>query len=353
MLRKFILLSVLSLLAVPAFATEADFEKRMAHGVAALDAGNPALAQEEFRAALVEHPTDPEAALYLAIALSRANDPAAEPALKSALRLDPGNPRISLELGTFYYNRKMFDESGDYFDNLLVLKPDSEMKAAAEGYLAAIRSHSNNKQWSAAGTAGMQYDSNVPMFAGGGPLPVGVTRKGDLRGVFNLGLNGVALRDSDQELTGSYSIYQTLHLHLTDFNLTQNLFDITYKRNISPLLSVKLSGGFESILLREKLFDNDFSINPGLFATFAEGMTTGIEYRFCDSKYHNTDIFPTNADRDGVTHSIIFSHRQRLSDDLNMRVKYTFERDLATVSAWSSVAHIGNAGITASLPHPR
>ena len=351
MLRKLIILSALSLLAAPAFATEADFEKRMAHGVAALDAGNPALAQEEFRTALKEHPTDPEATLYLAIALNRANDPAAESALKTALRLDPSNPRINLELGTFYYNQKMFEESGDYFDNLLALKPDSDMKAAAEGYLTAIHSQSNSRRWGAVGTVGMQYDSNVPLVADGGPLPVGVSRRGDLKGVFNLGLNGVALRDSKQELTGSYSFYQTLHLHLTDFNLTQNLFDVTYKRNISPLLSAKVSGDFESILLGGILFDNDFSITPGLFATFKEGMTTGAEYRFRDSNYHNTGIFPTNADRNGVTHSLILTHRQRLSENLNLRVGYTFERELATVSAWSSEAHTGNAGLAVSLPH--
>jgi hypothetical protein len=351
MLRKLILIAALSLLSVPACATEADFEKRMARGVAALEAGDTAVAQDEFRTALKEHPADPEATLYLAIALNRANDPAAEPALKTALRLDPGNPRINLELGAYYYNQKMFDESGDYFDNLLALHPDPEMKTAADGYRAAIRSQSGSKRWGAALTGGVQYDSNVPLAADGGPLPVGIRRRGDLRGVLNLGLNGVALRDSKQELSGSYSLYQTLHLHLTDFNLTQNLFDVTYKRHISPLLSAKVSGEFESVLFGGKLFDNDFSIIPGMFAAFTEGMKTGVEYRFRDSYFHNTDIFPTNTDRNGVSHSIILSHRQRLSETLNLRVGYTFEREFATVSAWSSAAHLGSAGLAVSLPH--
>jgi len=351
MLRKLILLSVLCLLAAPACATEADFEKRMARGVAALEAGNAVVAQDEFRTALKEHPTDPEATLYLAIALNRANDPTAESALKTALRLDPTNQRINLELGTFYYNQKMFEEAGDYFENLLAQKPADDMKAAADGYLAAIRSQSGNKRWGATVTGGMQYDTNVPLAADGGPLPVGVRRRGDVRGVFNLGLNGVALRDSQQELIGSYSLYQTLHLHLSDFNLTQNLFDVTYKRRISPLLSAKVSGEFESILLGGKLFDNDFSITPGLFASCKEGMTTGVEYRFRDSFYHNSGIFPTNSDRDGVSHSIILSHRQPISETLNLRVGYTFEREHAKVSAWSSSSHTGNAGLAVSLPN--
>lgn len=350
MLRKLIVASALCCISVPAFATEADFQKRMARGVVALESGDAVAAQEEFRMALKEHPADPEATLYLAIALNRANDPDAETALKTALRLDPTNQRINLELGTYYYNRKMFEEAGDYFENLLAQKPGADMKAAADGYLAAISKQSSGKRWGISATGGMQYDSNVPLAADGGPLPVGVSRRGDLRGLFNIGLNGVALRDSVQELTGSYSFYQTAHLRLSDFNLTQNLVDVTYKRQVSPLLSAKVSGNFESILLGGKLFDNDFSIAPGLFAAFGEGMTTGLEYRLRGSWYNNSATYPTNSDRNGITHSLILTHRQQLSDMLNARVGYTFERDIAKVDAWSSSAHLGSAGLAVRLP---
>lgn len=351
MLRKLILLSALSCLAVPAHATEADFQKRMARGVASLETGDAAVAQDEFRAALKEHPDDPEANLNLAIALNRAGDPAAESALKTALRLDPSNLRINLELGTFYYNQKMFEEAGDYFDNLLAQKPDAEMKTVADGYLAAIHKQTAARRWGAAATAGMQYDSNVPLAADHGALPQGVSRRADLRGLFNIALTGMAFRDSSQELTGGYSFYQTAHLRLSDFNLTQNLLDLTYKRKINPLLSARVSGNVESILLGGKLFDTDFSIAPGLFASFREGITTGLEYRLRGSSFHNTDTFPTNSDRNGVTHSVILTHRQALSDTLNLRAGYTFERELTKVAAWSSYGHLGSAGVAFSLPN--
>lgn len=351
MLRKFIVVSMLCCNSVPAFATEADFQKRMARGVVALESGDSTTAQDEFRSALKEHPADPEATLYLAIALNRANDPDAESALKNALRLDPANPRINLELGSFYYNRKMFEEAGDYFESLLAQQPDAEMKAAADGYLAAIRRQSSGKRWGGTATGGVQYDSNVPLVADSGPLPAGVSRKGDLRGLFNIGLNGVALRDSQQELTGSYSFYQTAHLRLSDFNLTQNLIDVTYKRQVSPLLSARVSGSFESILLGGKLFDNDVSITPGLFAVFREGMISGFEYRLRGSSYSNSSTYPANSDRNGVTHAVIITHRQQLSDTLNARAGYTFERDLAKVDAWSSNAHLGSAGVAVTLPN--
>jgi ankyrin repeat protein len=341
--------AVLMSTAVP--VTEAAFEKRMARGVAALDAGNSALAIEEFREAVKGRPSDPEAALYLAVAFGRAGNPEAEPALINALRLEPGSPRINLELGVLYYNQKMYEEAGDYFENMLGLKPDAEMRAAAEGYLANIRSQGSGKRWGIALVGGMQYDSNVPLTPDSEQLPVGIDRRGDWRGVLNLVLTGVGYRDSSQEVTGSYSLYQTLHLHLTNFNLTQNMIDVGYRRHISKLFTAKVNGGFESVLLGGNQFVQGFTITPGLLATLREGMMTGLDYRYHGSYFKDSDTFPANSDRDGATHSVMLTHRQALSEALNLRVGYTFEREVAKVSSWSSSSHQGNAGLAVSLPH--
>jgi hypothetical protein len=348
----FFVFCALCLITTPARATQADFEKRMARGVTAIDARDFIAAQEEFRAALTEHPDDPEATLSLAIALTRATDPRAESALKAALRLDPGNPRTNLELGTYYYSRAMYDEAGDYFDAVLTQHPDQEMKAAAEEYRAAILKQSGSgKRWGISATAGLQHDSNVPLVASGGELPLGISRRSDLRSVLALNLTGVILRDSSQELSGGYSLYQTLHLHLSDFNLTQNRIDLTYKRQVHPLLSARLGGSFESILMGGTQYLSDFAITPGLFATFREGMTTGVEYRFRDSFFKNSDTFPGNTDRNGTTHSLILSHRQQLNESLTLRLGYTLERENTTVAAWSATSHHGSAGLAVTLPY--
>ena len=349
MFRKLILLSTLCCLSTPVFATEADFEKRMARGVTALDGGNAALAQEEFRAALAQHPADQEATLYLAIALNRAGDPTAESALKEALRRDPGNPQINFELGTHYYKRTMYDEAGEYFENLLARNPDAEMKTAAEAYLANIRSQRGGKLWGITLMSGLQYDSNVPLAADNVQLPVGVDRKGDTRGVFNLGLNGTAYRDSEQELSGRYSLYQTVHFNLTDFNLSQNLIDISYKRKLTPTVQAKLSGEFEAISLGGNQYMNDISVTPGILVTSGEGMETGLDYTLRDSTFKNSALYPTNSERNGRTHAIMLNHSQRIAENANLRLGYSFERELTDVSAWSSTAHRGTFGIAASL----
>jgi tetratricopeptide (TPR) repeat protein len=331
------------------YATEADFEKQMARGVTALDAGNPAGAIEEFRAAVKEHPGDREAELYLAIALNRAGDPSAEAALKQALLQEPVNPRINLELGAHYYNRTMFEEAGDYFENLLTLQPDQEIRAAAEAYLANIRSRSEGKRWSVSLMGGAQYDTNVPLAAGGAQLPVGIDRRSDWLAVLNLNLSGTAYRDNQQELNGSYTLYQTLHLHLNEFDLFQNLFDLTYSRSFSPTLAAKLSGGFELVQLGGERFVSDYTITPSLQATFREGMVSGLEYRFRDSTFSNSTLFPANTERNGVGHAFTLNHRQFLTEAVSLRAGYTYERELADVSAWSSRAHRGNCGLAASL----
>jgi outer membrane receptor protein involved in Fe transport len=265
------------------------------------------------------------------------------------LQLEPADPRINLELGAFYYKKKMFDEATGYFKNLLAKKPDPEIKTLAEGYLASMKSPGGGKKWGAILTGGMQYDSNVPLAANGVQLPVGSDRKGDWRGVLNLGLKGALLTSNEQQLTGSYSLYQTLHLHLTDFNLTQNLLDVTYKRKVSPLFSAKISAGFESIQLGGDPYLNDFTIAPGLFATFQEGMTTGVEYRFRNSYFKNSVIFPNNSERDGISHALIISHRQPISGSIALRAGYMFEREQADLTAWSSFSNSGNVGLAITL----
>lgn len=348
---KMIVLTALGMLASAAAATEADFEKRMARGVAALDAGNPLLAQEEFRVALTEHPSDPEATFYLAVALNRSGSPAAESALKTALRQDPANPRINLELGTFYFHQKMYEEADDYFETVLAQKTDGEMTRAAEAYRTAIAAQHSTKRWGATLSGGIQYDSNVPLAADGAQLPAGTTRRGDWRAVFNVALTGTALRDSEQELAGTVSLYQTVHGQLSDFNLTQALLEGIYKRNLSAKMSGKLSVGFESIMLGGVSFVNDVTVAPGLFVVCKEGMNSGVEYRLRGSFFNNSDTFTTNTERDGISHALIVSHRYQWSETVNLRASYAFERENTSVATWSSNGHRLSAGAALNLPY--
>lgn len=350
MRRNLTILTLLLLFATSALATEADYEKRLARGVAALDNGNIPLAREEFSAALNEHPNDPEATLYLAITLNRADAPEAETALKTALRLEPGNPRINLELGSYYYRQRMYEESGDYFENLLAMNPDMELKTAAEEYLANIRTKTAGKWWGITLMAGLQHDSNVPLAAADAQLPVGIDRRADWRWLFNLGFTGTAYRDNRQELTGNYSLYQTLHQTLNNFNLTQNQFDITYKRQISATIIAKIKGGFESILLGGDRFVDGLTATPGITVKSGETMTSDLEYRFRSSSFKNSATFPNNTDRNGTTHTLTLGHRHTLSETVNLHLGYTLERDLATVSAWSSTSHLGSCGVAITLP---
>jgi tetratricopeptide (TPR) repeat protein len=351
MLRNVLLLVTLCLLSAPAHATQADFEKRMARGVAALDADNPSAALQEFKAAQTEHPNDPETALYLAIALNRAGDPTAEAALKNALRQDPGNPRINLELGTHYYNRSMYDEAGDYFENLLAQKPEPELQAAAQSYLANIKRQSSSKNWSASLTGGMQYDSNVPLSADGVQLPVGIDRRGDWRGVLNLGLAAIPYRSSSTELSLSYGLYQTLHLHLSDFDLTQNSLDLTLREQFQPYLTGKITLSGELVHLGGNPFDRTYSIAPAIVLNISEASATTLEYRFRQAYYQNSELFPVNSDREGSAHVITLSHQHKLSDILNLRISYNFERELAKINSWSSRSHHGSAGLAIALPY--
>ncbi|HEY6839115.1 MAG TPA: tetratricopeptide repeat protein, partial [Geobacteraceae bacterium] len=177
-----------------ACASEAAYEKAFSRGMAALEDGNYGGAATEFRTALTEHPDDAEATLYLGIALSRSKDPQADEVLIHALSLEPANPLTNLELGIRNFNNGVFAEAGDYFENLITIAPGSEYSTLAEEYLRRIKEKTRAKRWGLRFTAGMQYDSNVILNADGTPLPQGVSRRSDWRGILNAGLDYSLLR---------------------------------------------------------------------------------------------------------------------------------------------------------------
>jgi outer membrane usher protein FimD/PapC len=112
-----------------------------------------------------------------------------------------------------------------------------------------------------------------------------------------------------------------------------------------------VSFDFESVLLGGYSFVDGYSVNPGLLLTLKNGITTGLDYRFRASSFKNSGTYTTNTDRDGVTHSVVISYRQPLSETMSMRLAYNYDREDAKVSAWSSNSHRAVAGLAVSLPY--
>jgi|GEM_PF-875859 len=243
-------------------------------------------------------PDNPEANLYLGIALSRLSEKETESAFKAALMKTPESPYLNFEMGLYYYNKNVDAEAADYLENVIALNPVGPLAAQARDYLKQIEERGKEKRWELNVLAGMQYDSNVIVF-GDGPLPAGISRKSDFNSMVNLRGNYYLIKNEDLELSVGYSFYQTLHTYLSDFDIMQNAVDLTAVYTLSPNWKLKGSYAPEYLLLGGNQYDYAHVFSPSLIFTSDEYGSVAFDYKLRSTSYTNYGAFTTNSDRDG------------------------------------------------------
>lgn len=316
------------------YADDSAYQKHIAYGISAIEINNYKDAVDEFRAALKEHPDDHTATLYLGIAQSRSGDKEAGSSLKKSLAINPENPRTNLELGIFYFNQSAFSEAGDYFDSTKKLAPKTEFSEMAEKYLHIIRQGSAEKPWALNISLGGQYDSNVLITPDDRPLPDGVAHKSDWRALFYLKGRYTIFNSKAFESSVGYSLYQSLHSRLSDFDVTRHLFELKGLYSITP--SVKLNGvySFEYIYLGGDAYDYAHAFSPSLTLSEGKGFSTVIDYRYRYSHFMNSDLFTTNSYRTGSNNLIGITQNIPVAASIAARVGYTRDEDSTKKDYW-------------------
>ena len=318
-------------------------------GITLVNNGDFRKAVEVLREALNKAPDDLEANFYLGVALNRLSEKEAESVLKRSLMEKPDNPHVNFELGLFYFNKNIDAEAGDYFENVLTLAPDGEYAAQAREYLKRIEGKGREKKWALNFLSGLQYDSNV--IVSGGTLPAGISHKSDWNGLISLRGRYSLFNNSDMELTGGYSLYQTLHTKLDDYDVTQNLFDLSFLYGALPDIKLKLAYSFEYMLLGGNQYDYAHIIAPSLIRDFGEWGSTTLDYRFRTISYSNFGAFGANTDRDGDNHYVGITHVLPLSKSYSVWGSYSHDEELTRQTFWNYHGDRVAAGFRASLPY--
>lgn len=334
-----------------ASAAESTYEKHIAKGISAVELKNYREAVAEFNAALKESPDDMTATLYLGIALSRSGDKDAGLILKKALSMKPDDPRVNLELGIYYFNRSIYGEAGDYFENTIKLAPKTAAAAKAEEYLKAAKGGSTSKPFTASIMAGFQYDSNVIINPDNGVLPQGISGKSDWSAVFNVKGRYNFVREQNADAYAGYSLYQNLHFHLSDFNVTQQLFELGAGYRITPSIALGGSYAFEYILAGGDSFSNSHSLSPTLKITESPRSATILEYRYRKNNYMNSDFYTDNSDRTGSNNMVGILQDLKLTDEIRMKAAYYHDTDSTRKDFWDYRGDKFRADLGIVLPH--
>ncbi len=295
-------------------------------------------------------PDDHLADLSRGIQLNRQNSREADRYLKRALSAEPSDPQTNLELGIFYYNRGIYAEAADYFENTRELAPGSEHARKADEYLGKMQTGKEEKRWSLGISAGGQYDSNVTISANNSPLPEGITRKSDWKTLFYLSGRVALLRTEKAEASAGYSLYQTLHSQLHDYNITQNLADLTCGFDLSPVVRIGAAYRFEHILVGGNAYDTGHSVGPSVTVSEGKGFSTELQYRYKYTRYKDAALFEGNADRSGQNSLLGIVQTVPLSEAVRAEIGYAYDRDLARVTYWRYDGHKGSASLNLALP---
>ncbi|MBI5073868.1 MAG: tetratricopeptide repeat protein [Nitrospirae bacterium] len=350
-IRSFFSVLIFFIVSGISYADDSVYQKHIALGISALEVNNYRDSADEFKAALIEHPDDHTATLYLGIAQSRSGNKEAGPSLKKALSLNPKNPRTNLELGIFYFNQSAFSEAKEHFNATKKLAPQTELSDMAEKYLRAMDQGGSGKPWSLLISLGGQYDTNVAIIPDDRPMPLGVSDKSDWRAVVYLKGKYTFISNKNLEGSAGYSLYQSLHSNLSDFNVSQHLFDLKGSYTVTPSLKLTGTYTFEYVYLGGDGYDYAHSISPSLTLSEGNGFSTVLEYRYQYSHFMNTELFTTNSFRTGSNNLAKITQIIPLRTSVAAKVGYAHDENAANKEYWDYSGDKFFAGLTFSLPH--
>lgn len=331
-------------------AAQTPYEQYISKGKASLEGKDYDAAEEAFRAALKEKPDDYNATLYLGIVLSRKGLKEGESLLKKALLMNPGDPNTNLQLGLYYLNRSIYPEAMDYFENTIDIAPGSEYSSEARRYLGSIGTKIT-KPWILDAALGMQYDSNVVLGPDNKPLPEGISRKADWRGVGYMKAQVDIAAGENFRITPSYTIYQSLHTRLSDFNVTDQVGGIDTLWTLSDTIALKGTYTYEYVFVGGHPYDFAHTLTPALVVNEGRGFSTTVHYSYSKFHFMNGGLFTDNSDRTGFNNLGGITQLIPLSDVVEFRAGYTYDKDSTRKDFWAYRGNRGFGNLAIKLPH--
>jgi tetratricopeptide (TPR) repeat protein len=342
---RFYLVLLFLLVLWSASSAQGIYEQSMSKGMASYENKDYTQAEEAFRAALKESPDDYKATLYLGLVLSKKGSKEGESLLKKALGMDPQDPAVSLNLGIYYYNESVYPEARDYFETTIELAPNTEYAVQANQYMTKMKER-GPKPWGLTAAFGLQYDSNVILGPDNTPLPEGISGKSDWLGLLYLKGQYYFLRSGSFKSSVSYSLYQSLHARLPDFNITQQIAALDAEYALSPLVTLKGSYAFEYVLVGGDEYDYMHTLTPAVVFNYGRGFSTTLNYSYSNFHFTDSGLFEDNSDRTGFNHRVGITEFMPVADFLDVSAGYAFDKDNTRKDFWAYKGNKGFIGLT-------
>jgi len=325
-----------SLSPTPARAGEGEeLERLIARGVEQINHGHPAAALPLLEEATARAPDNSEAAYWAGVAAARsARFSDAEGHFEEALRLDPGATEAATELIRLYTVTAQCEPARKTYRTYLASAADPQLATEAQQWLercAPTQKRGTTHRYHINLTVGAQHDSNV-LLEPSNP-PQGEGDRSDYRAVANLHATGDLLYRDYLRLHGDYSLYQSAHRNLDDFNVQQHRLgaEVVWlaAERIHPRAGYTLGYVFFG--------GNDYSLSHifhlAVDVLTSDRLTTQLRYEFENHDYWDTDRFQGNEIRSGHRNTVGIRQRY-VRKGVTLRAHYLFDLDRTRADYW-------------------
>jgi len=275
--------------------------------------------------------------------------------VREAKELDPKVAQMSeFYLAIAYMGMGRDKKAAEALRTCIEMDPTSEVAVRAQEYVSKVpEKEKPEKRWDVSGTLSFQYDDNVILKPEGLTTAELITRESDYRGVgFFWGeyrfLQGIPWVGGVR-----YSLYQSVHTRLHDYDLTNNAASLYggYQGQVMGLpYKVQADYEYQHTLLNNTrylarhsgIFSLDFSETPFLL--------TQLTYRGQKKHFYNQLYLGTADDRNsfnhmaGVTQYLFFAGKTR-----HLYGGYFFDKDDADGNNWDYKGHLASAGFYTPL----
>ena len=295
-------------------------------------------------------PDDHHAELCLGMALSRQGEKSAGHHLKRALFNNPEDPVIHLELGRYFYEQQIPEEAEDFFRDAVSLAPQSPAAKEATVYLRKLNVVESSKAWKILVRGGIQYDSNVILNGENQPLPAAYSGEADSSVIGTFKALYSPIIAPGRRVSLGYSLYQSLHAKLDDFDITQNLLEVSGEQAVTPNLFIRGLYTFEYLHLGGDAYDQSHRLSPETQWKSERFGSTLLRYALSSTRYKATSRFPDNPDRDGRNHQGAVTHYYPVASSWLLFASYMREVERVEVGKYSFDGNRVTAGTRVKLP---
>jgi len=247
-----------------------------------------------------------------------------------AAEADPKDAAARYQLGLALLALDRRDEAAASFEQAVTLAPELEAARRAlalarreevtagdvtrpgtpETQLAPVAPARDRKRWDVHAATGFQYDSNVTI-APGGLTGEQFGKKNDAGFILSGGGRYDLIDLSTFLFRVEYDLYQTLHVHLSDFDFRAQHVRGTMSHAIRPYLWAGVEGGYHHYTLGPHSYLSEPSALP--FVSLLEGSwgLTQVSYRWAEDTYLTA---PFHDVRDGPANTFALDQNLYGSD---------------------------------------